>query len=73
MDLGNDDSGQATLASQAQRNKPRRAHIIIRASESEQAEHEKLLAAIQKESKGKCLWLPASEPVGQNKEEKAAT
>ncbi|WP_305075539.1 DNA polymerase III subunit epsilon [Propionivibrio sp.] len=30
---------------------------ILKADETEQAEHAQLLAAIQKESKGKCLWL----------------
>ena len=34
---------------------------VLRASEAELAEHERVLAAIQKESKGKCLW-PQSEP-----------
>jgi len=61
MDPASEDPGQAALASHGDRNRPRRAHVIVRASENEQAEHEKLLAAIQKESKGKCLWLPPSE------------
>lgn len=34
-----------------------RSQRILRASAEEIAEHETLLAAIQKESKGKCLWL----------------
>ena len=62
MDLTSDESGQTTLASSAQRNRPRRTHTVGRATEGECAEHEKILAAIQKESKGKCLWLPPSEP-----------
>ena len=36
---------------------------LLRASEVELTEHEQLLAVIEKESKGKCLWLsenPAS-------------
>ena len=33
---------------------------IQRADETEQLEHAQLLAAIQKESKGKCLWLADS-------------
>jgi DNA polymerase-3 subunit epsilon len=35
---------------------------VLRASEEEQAEHERVLQAIAKESKGRCLWLrqPAS-------------
>ncbi|HEX5803698.1 MAG TPA: DNA polymerase III subunit epsilon [Azospira sp.] len=38
---------------------------VLRASEDELAEHARVLAAIQKESKGKCLWLP-SEPPAQS-------
>lgn len=34
-----------------------RVQHILHATETELAEHEQLLAAIQKESKGKCLWL----------------
>ncbi|MCM8613189.1 DNA polymerase III subunit epsilon [Accumulibacter sp.] len=34
-----------------------RAQLIRRASPEELAEHEKLLAAIEQASKGKCLWL----------------
>jgi DNA polymerase-3 subunit epsilon len=34
---------------------------VLHASEAELADHQRVLAAIQKESKGKCLWLP-SEP-----------
>lgn len=30
---------------------------VLRASEEEQAEHERVLQAIAKESKGRCLWL----------------
>ena len=37
-----------------------RALRIQRADETEQLEHAQLLAAIQKESKGKCLWLADS-------------
>lgn len=35
----------------------RNALIVLKASEHELAEHRQLLASIQKESKGKCLWL----------------
>lgn len=38
---------------------------VLRASDEELAEHARVLAAIQKESKGKCLWLP-SEPPAQS-------
>ena len=62
MDLTSEDSGQATIAAQVLRSRQRKSLQIVRASESERSEHEKLLAAIQKESKGKCLWLPQNEP-----------
>ena len=62
MDLTSDESGQTALVSSAQHTRPRRTHTVVRAAEGECAEHEKVLAAIQKESKGKCLWLPPSEP-----------
>lgn len=35
---------------------------VLRATDAEQAEHERVLGAIQKESKGKCLWLPPPAP-----------
>jgi len=62
MDLATEESGQSAIAGHALRDKPRRAHLVVRASENENSEHQKLLATIQKESKGKCLWLPSSEP-----------
>ncbi len=37
---------------------------VLKADETEQAEHTQLLAAIQKESKGKCLWLADGETAG---------
>jgi len=37
---------------------------VLKADESEQAEHAQLLATIQKESKGKCLWLADEEAAG---------
>ncbi|MFT3850066.1 MAG: DNA polymerase III subunit epsilon [Propionivibrio sp.] len=61
MDLTAEDSAQVAQASLGHSSGTHRTHVIVRASESEQAEHEKLLASIQKESKGKCLWLPPSE------------
>ena len=42
--------------------RPAAPQRILRASAEELTAHETLLAAIQKESKGKCLWLPPSEP-----------
>ncbi|WP_154717205.1 DNA polymerase III subunit epsilon [Sterolibacterium denitrificans] len=35
--------------------------IVLRATETELAEHERVLAEIAKESKGKCLWLAESQ------------
>ena len=31
--------------------------VVVRASEEELAEHERVLGEVAKESKGKCLWL----------------
>jgi len=64
MDLTTEESSQSAIAAQALRSKSRKAHLIVRASDGELSEHEKLLAAIQKESKGKCLWLSSTEPAG---------
>ena len=36
----------------------RKPLIVLKASAEELAEHEKVLAAIDKESKGACIWLP---------------
>ena len=36
----------------------RKPLLVRRASDEELAEHERMLAAIDKESKGACLWLP---------------
>ena len=38
------------------------ARRVVRASADEVAQHEQLLAAIQKESKGKCVWLAGETP-----------
>ncbi len=55
MELARDGAGQtATVESDAA---PREALFILRASPEELAQHEAVLAAVQKESKGKCLWL----------------
>jgi DNA polymerase-3 subunit epsilon len=42
---------------------PRRSLLILHASAEELAQHEQLLAAVQKDSKGKCLWLAAAAPL----------
>jgi DNA polymerase III subunit epsilon len=57
IDLAPAEATQVQIAAAGER-KP---GIVLRASEDELAEHARVLAAIQKESKGKCLWLP-SEP-----------
>ena len=41
------------------------ALVIVSASEEELAAHEKTLAAIDKESKGKCLWLKLEQAEGE--------
>lgn len=38
------------------------ARVVLKATETEVAEHYQLLTAIQKESKGNCLWLVADAP-----------
>ena len=53
MDLTPPTAAEASIASSGIR-KPTR---VLMASEEELAAHEKVLAGIQKESKGKCLWL----------------
>lgn len=39
----------------------RKPLLVQRASDAELAEHERVLAGIDKESKGACLWLPKAE------------
>lgn len=39
----------------------RRPLKVVRASDEEVGAHDKVLQGIQKDSKGKCLWLPAAE------------
>ncbi|HWU85555.1 MAG TPA: DNA polymerase III subunit epsilon, partial [Rhodocyclaceae bacterium] len=38
---------------------------VLRASEDELAEHERVLQEIQKESKGKCLWVEQEAPAAE--------
>jgi DNA polymerase-3 subunit epsilon len=58
MDLGNDSAVQLDIIGQTQSGSQRKPQRILRASEDELAQHALLLTAIEKESKGKCLWLP---------------
>jgi DNA polymerase-3 subunit epsilon len=62
MELGNDNAGQSETANQTLNGTQARAQRIMRASEEELAQHELLLAAIQKESKNQCLWLASDAP-----------
>ena len=57
MDLAGDSAEQQAINQQALADRPRREQRIVRASDDELAQHAALLAAIQKESKGQCLWL----------------
>ncbi|MFT3964082.1 DNA polymerase III subunit epsilon [Propionivibrio sp.] len=58
-------SAQETILSplpQGMHEEIRHAHTVLRATGQELAEHDQLLASIQKESKGKCLWLADTAP-----------
>ena len=57
IDLENNSAEQQAINQQLLADRPRRAQLIVRACDDEIAEHQALLAAIQKESKGQCLWL----------------
>ena len=57
IDLESNSAEQQAIDQQTLADRPRRAQRVVRASDDEIAEHQALLAAIQKESKGQCLWL----------------
>lgn len=57
MELASTDTNLAYNAEQALPGELRKALSILLASEGELAEHQQLLASIQEESKGRCLWL----------------
>lgn len=57
IDMGNDQPAALPGGGPAGSGQ-RRARHVLRASDAELAEHTQVLAAINKESKGKCLWLP---------------
>ncbi len=59
IDLGQSPSHSADLAVA---NRERRPTRVLRASDEELAAHQQVLAGINKESKGKCLWLPPEPP-----------
>lgn len=56
-DLEDECGASGKAARQKRGDAPRKPLRVLRADEAELAEHEKQLAAIQKESKGQCLWL----------------
>lgn len=56
MDLDNDTAAQLKVAA-GRNGAQRKAQHILLADETELTEHRRVLATIQKESKGKCLWL----------------
>ncbi len=58
IDLSNDNAGQGISTEKKQDAGLRKPQHIVRANEEELAQHEQLLSAIQKESRGKCLWIP---------------
>jgi len=58
IELSNDNSKQSKIIEQQLIDTPTRAQRVMRASDDELEQHDQLLAAIKKESKGKCLWLP---------------
>ena len=62
MDLAGENSAPVETAEQTITETPLKPQLVLRASEGELAQHEQLLKAINKESKGKCLWL-VSDPL----------
>jgi len=59
IELSNDNAAQPLIVDEALTRIPAKAQRVIRAGSEELEQHDQLLAAIQKESKGKCLWQPA--------------
>jgi DNA polymerase-3 subunit epsilon len=57
MDLVSESADQLANAVRNPTEIPVRPQLVLRANEDELAQHEQVLAAIQKESKGRCLWL----------------
>ena len=57
MELGNDEAERSGRKESLPARSFQTPLRIIHASEQELSEHEKILDAIQKESKGQCLWL----------------
>jgi DNA polymerase-3 subunit epsilon len=61
IDQGNSNPLETALMPLSQDMQPEtgQARVVLKATDQELAEHDQLLASIQKESKGKCLWLDA--------------
>lgn len=57
IDLGGEKNPEADVLAALATDVPARAQRIVYADVDDLEQHAKLLAAIQKESKGKCLWL----------------
>ena len=58
MEIGQDPSGPwETAIPTPLQGAVRQTRTVLRATNMELAEHERLLSSIQKESQGKCLWL----------------
>ncbi len=62
IDLGHEMVAHAGAQEPGAAGRQRKPQIVLRASDDELAQHNALLAAIQKESKGKCLWLSGETP-----------
>ncbi|MBI4740925.1 MAG: DNA polymerase III subunit epsilon [Betaproteobacteria bacterium] len=62
IDLGHEMVAHAGALGLGVAGRQRKPQIVLRASDDELAQHDALLAAIQKESKGKCLWLSGETP-----------
>lgn len=61
MEADQDENGQresvlATMSSGMSAD-VQRVHLVLKATDTELAEHARLLSSIQKESKGRCMWL----------------
>lgn len=61
MDIDDNTTAQLDVTGQIHANGHRKTQRILRASDAELAEHAQLLTSIEKESKGKRLWLPREE------------
>jgi DNA polymerase-3 subunit epsilon len=58
MEINPDQSGRwKTATPMPLQGAAKQTRLVLRATDRELAEHERLLASIQKESEGKCLWL----------------